>query len=396
MAFFPDSYVEVNGAAMTCQRLVDYAKRKNHPYLVIHADSKAGSSIDGSVEHVAFKRSPVSFLLDEELAYDPLFQRYTNKVLRKLVEFKPDVIHVTGLNDVGILGTYLAWKLQIPVLGSWHTNLHEFASQRLHRMLRFLPTGFVDSLSNFAERKILKGAVLYYKIPKVVLAPNQELVDLLGKGTHRVAHLMGRGVDTEKFSPSKRTVNDGILRLGFVGRLRAEKNVRTLVTIEKELLKLGKTDFQFLIVGEGNEREYLEKHLKHKEITGFIAGEKLSEAYANMDIFVFPSETDAFGNVAQEAAASGVVSIVSNKGGPKYLVKHGETGFIAETTEDYVKYILQLMDDRERLAQMRETARSGAMKASWDSIFAGVFDAYHETVEIAAKQDAAKAKAEKA
>ena len=77
---------------------------------------------------------------------------------------------------------------------------------------------------------------------------------------------------------------------------------------------MGKTNFKFLIVGEGDEREYLEKTMKTAEFTGFIAGEQLAEAYANMDIFVFPSETDAFGNVAQEANCSGVPAIVSNLG----------------------------------------------------------------------------------
>ena len=174
-------------------------------------------------------------------------------------------------------------------------------------------------------------AVLYYKMPKVVLAPNQELVDLLGKGTHRAAFLMGRGVDSEKFSPAKRTVDDDIIRLGFVGRLRPEKNVRMLIEIEKELLKRGKTGYKFLIVGEGNEHSYLEEKMKHAEFTGFLQGEELSEAYANMDIFIFPSETDAFGNVAQEAGASGVSSIVSDKGGPKYIISDGETGYVAKT-----------------------------------------------------------------
>ena len=36
-------------------------------------------------------------------------------------------------------------------------------------------------MTGFAERKIMDGAVLYYKMPKVVLSPNQELIDMLGK-----------------------------------------------------------------------------------------------------------------------------------------------------------------------------------------------------------------------
>jgi glycosyltransferase involved in cell wall biosynthesis len=299
------------------------------------------------------------------------------------MDFKPDVMHITGLNDVSIVGAYLAWKLQIPLVGSWHTNLHEFAARRLTRMLRFLPKKTLDSLTGFAERKIMDGAVLYYKMPKVVLSPNQELVDLLGKGTKRVSRLMTRGVDTDKFAPEKRTVNDDTFRFGFVGRLRAEKNVRLLADLEKALIEKGKTNFKILIVGEGNEREWLEKNMRHAEFTGFLDGEKLSEAYANMDVFVFPSETDAFGNVAQEANASGVPAIVTNQGGPKFIVKQDESGFIAENFDDFLKYSLALMDNPEKLATMKKQARANAMSSSWDAVFEAVYDAYREAIEIA-------------
>jgi phosphatidylinositol alpha 1,6-mannosyltransferase len=382
-AFFPDSYLEVNGAAMTSKRLTEYAKRHGFPFLCVHADKKTQVTQDGSISYLALKRSPVAFSLDEDLAYDPLFQRHTGKVLREIVKFKPDVIHITGLNDISIVGAYLAWKLQIPLVGSWHTNIHEFAASRLGKMLRFLPDAFVKKITGFAERKIMYGAIQYYRMPKVVLSPNQELIDALGKGTKRVSRLMSRGVDTEKFSPEKRTLNDGIFRLGFVGRLRSEKNVRLLVSLEKELLAAGKTNFKFLIVGEGTEREFLEKNMAHAEFTGFLDGEELSSAYANMDLFVFPSETDAFGNVAQEANASGVPAIVTDLGGPKFIVRHGETGFVAKDLDDFTRYTIELMDDPERLGEMKRRSRENAMSRSWDAVFESVYAAYYEAVEIA-------------
>lgn len=383
IAFFPDSYLEVNGAAMTCKRLVNYARDKDFPYLVVHAGSKTERTEDGSVIHYSFKRSPVSFPLDEELAYDPLFHRHTRAVYKAILSFEPDVIHITGLNDVSIIGAFIAWKLQVPLVGSWHTNVHEFAAQRLNKVLRFLPAKFRSSIVGFAENRILDGAVFYYKMPKVVLAPNQELVDLLGKGTERSSYLMGRGVDPERFSPKHRTVSDGKIRLGSVGRLRAEKNVRRLVEIEKGLIERGHTNYEFLVVGEGSERDFLERKLRNARFTGFLEGDALSEAYANMDIFVFPSETDAFGNVAQEAAASGVVPIVSDKGGPKYLIEHGKSGFVAKNVSEFIEFTSLLMHDRERLASMRADARESAMARSWDSIFEGVYDAYRESIGIA-------------
>ncbi len=385
VAFFPDSYLEVNGAAMTCKRLTDYARRNDFPFLCIYAGPKTEITTDGSVTNFALKRSPLAIRLDEDLAYDGLFYRHYWRVLEQVKKFKPDVLHVTGVNDVSNIGSILAYKLQLPLLGSWHTNVHEFAASRLERLFRFLPGSANKTIAGAADKLIMKGSILYYKMPKMILSPNQELVDDLGKRTGRASRLMGRGVDTEKFGPDKRTVKDDILRFGFVGRLRAEKNVRVLVEIEKALIAAGKTNFKFLIVGEGTERSYLESHMKNAEFTGFLEGEALSEAYANMDVFFFPSETDAFGNVTQEATASGVPAIVSDKGGPKYLVDPGETGYVAANVDEFVKYGLELFDDREKLARMKVNARNSAMARSWDSIFEGVYDAYRECIRLEAE-----------
>ncbi len=383
VAFFPDSFLEINGAAMTSQKLVGYAKKNGYPFLCIHAGKKTEIIRDKTVTFLSLKRSPVAIKMDEDLSYDPLFQRHTTRVLRELVKFRPDILHITGLNDVSITGAYLGWKMQIPVIGSWHTNIHEFAAHRLAKMFSFLPASYVSKLTNFAEKKILDGSVLYYKIPKVVLAPNQELIDLLAKGTKRKAFLMARGVDTETFSPAKRTASDGVFRFGFVGRLRAEKNVRRLVDLEKKLLEAGQTNFKFLIVGEGDERGFLEKNMRFVEVTGFLDGEQLAEAYANMDVFVFPSETETFGNVVQEANASGVPAIVTNQGGPKFVVRHNETGFIAEDFNEFVKYSLELMEDSEKLRKMKRLSREFAQTRSWDAVFKAVYQAYAETYAIA-------------
>jgi phosphatidylinositol alpha 1,6-mannosyltransferase len=380
VAYFPDSFLEVDGVAMTSQRLIGYAKKNGYPFLCVHAGDKTEEKTDGRIEYLSLKRSPVAFPMDDKLKYDPFFQRHTNRVLRKILEFQPDVFHITGLNDVSIMGAYLSWKLNIPMVGSWHTNLHEFAASRLTRMFRFLPGKALDKLTGLAERKILDGAILYYKMPKILLAPNQELLDKLEKGTNREARLMIRGVDTEQFNPQKRTVSDGTVRFGFIGRLRAEKNVRLLEKLERELLRKTDKKFEFLIVGNGNEREWLEENMKTAVFTGFLEGDKLSEAYANMDVFVFPSETDAFGNVVQEANASGVPALVTDQGGPKFIVRHGETGFVCKNVEEFVKYSLELMDNREKLLKMKEASRAFALSRSWDSVFDSVYETYRECI----------------
>lgn len=385
VAFFTDSYLEVNGVAMTSKRLENFARRRDLPFLTIHAGTKTQQIKDGSVMRQELKRSPLAISLDQGLKYDPLFQLHVNRVKKLLKEFRPDVMHITGLNDVSIMGAWLAHKMKIPVLASWHTNIHEFSASRLSLSLKFLPERTRKSFISYIEQQILRGAVLYYKMGKVLLAPNQELIDLLKQGTGREAYLMIRGVDTEMFSPEKRTVNDGVFRLGFCGRLQPEKNVRMLVDLEQELLKAGKTNFKFLIVGDGSERGWLEQNLKNVEFTGFISGDKLSEAYSNMDVFVFPSETDAFGNVVQEAFASRVPAIVANVGGPKYIVREGETGFVADNVQDFARYSMKLMDNPALLEEMRRNSRQFALSRSWDAVFEKVYQAYDECRKVRPK-----------
>lgn len=379
VAYFPDSYLEVNGVAMTSNRLTRFVRSRGYPFFCVYAGDKTEITREGELTLMSLKRSPLAIRMDESLKYDPFFQRHLWRVRRALEEFKPDVLHITGVNDVSIIGAYLAWKMDIALTGSWHTNVHEYAASRLRKTLSFLPEKMLFSFTDFLERKILAGAKLYYKMPQILLAPNQELIDMLEEGTGRTTRLMIRGVDTELFSPSKRTVSDDILRFGFVGRLRTEKNVRLLADLEAALLNAGRTNFKFLIVGEGDERGWLEKNMKTAELTGFLQGEQLSEAYANMDVFVFPSETDAYGNVPQEAMASAVPAIVTDKGGPKFIVKEGKTGFIAKNLEDFVKYSLELMDNPEQLARMKEASLEFARARSWDSVFESVYEVYAET-----------------
>ncbi|HEY0047892.1 MAG TPA: hypothetical protein VGB68_01300, partial [Pyrinomonadaceae bacterium] len=106
VAFFPDSFLEVNGVAMTSKRLIGYARRNGYPFLCIHAGEKTKTYRDASVHYLSLKRSLIAFPMDEGLKYDPLFQRHSNRVLRELIQFKPDVLHITGLNDVSIIGAY--------------------------------------------------------------------------------------------------------------------------------------------------------------------------------------------------------------------------------------------------------------------------------------------------
>jgi glycosyltransferase involved in cell wall biosynthesis len=336
--------------------------------------------MEGSAWTLELPRSILSFPLEKDLRFDPAFFRHMALVRETLRRFQPDLIHITGPSDVGMLGAWLAHQMDLPLAASWHTNVHEYAARRATWLLRLLP----DRASAAAARKIedlsMTAISILYGRARVLFAPNPQLCEELERKMGRSCRLMPRGVDAQLFSPAKRrrAESDTDPVLGYVGRLSVEKNVALLARIQQELDQKQKK-FQFRIVGHGAEEQWLRERLPRAEFTGVLRGEALAEAYAGMDLLVFPSHTDTFGNVVLEALASGVPAVVTPDGGPASIVRDGETGRVVPD-EGFAPAIASLLAEPVRLAAMRQAAQTYAESASWDAVFEGVCKAYPEIV----------------
>ena len=147
------------------------------------------------------------------------------------------------------------------------------------------------------------------------------------------------------------------------------------------MLESGCHEIKFTIVGTGSEEGWLRETMKTAVFTGVLSGEALARAYANMDLFVFPSTTDAFGNVVLEALASGVPSLVSAGGGPQFLVRNGETGFIVRDESHYALLIRDLHQHPDLRQQLSSEARRQSLNVTWEKVFDGVFNAYNFVIE---------------
>src|SRR5262252_6431294 len=385
VAFFPDSFTEVNGVAHTSRQFVAFAERRNLPMLCVHGGARTERVVEGGVTRLSLRRGNFGFGLDADFRYDMLFWRHAERALEAAREFKANVVHITGPNDAGQLGAYVAHKLRLPLVISWHTNLHEYAARRLNKLLAPLPDAWRERLASLAERQSLRAALRFYRLGRALLAPNEELRDMLARETGRPTRLMRRGVDTSLFSPAKRLRGDGAFLIGYVGRLSPEKNVRWLAELERGLLEAGAGDFRFLVVGDGSERQWLERRMRRAEFTGVLRGEALARAYAGLDLFVFPSQTDTFGNVVLEAQASGVPCLVSSRGGPKSVIQldqtgadDGASGLVADGPRGFLEAALGLMSQPERLNRMREAALARAREFSWESVFEQVYQTYED------------------
>jgi len=385
VALIADTFYEVNGAARTCREWEAFAKRRRISFFCARrcAQSKKTHALrtDGPVWAMDVGRSRLAYRIDTDLYFDPLFLRALRPLTAALERFGPDLIHITSPGDMGILGVILAARLRKPLALSWHTNLHEFAGRRLGKLLAWWPRRFRSAVASFVERFSMDRLCWFFGRGDVRFAPNRELIRTLSERTGKPAFLMGRGVDTDLFSPARRDRIETGLVLGFVGRLMPEKNLRSLPMVARALEASGITDFRFRITGAGSERAWLERNLPQAQFTGVLAGEELACAYANMDIFVFPSRTDTFGNVVQEALASGVPAVVSDAGGPRFLVEHGANGLIAGSDEEFCAWVVALARDEALRLRMGSNARRSMLHKSWDSVFEEVYQGYANALQ---------------
>lgn len=372
VAFFTDSFHETNGVALTSRQFAAFAKSRYYPFFSVHPGPETAHWKRCGFETFEIANGRFLLHLEHDLVFDLQFRRHYAKLRKAVAAFEPDLLHVTGPGHVGMLGAFLAHDLKVPMVASWHTNVHEFGGRRLAKIAPWMGS----SVIHHVESVSMTLAARFYALAKLLFAPNAELCDKLALRTRKPVRMMQRGVEPDLFSPERRPQGDRPFTIGYTGRLSAEKNVRMLAALDQKLRSAGVQNYQFLIVGEGSERAWLRENLPGAVLPGLLHGEDLARAYASMDVFVFPSETDTFGNVILEAAASGVPSIVSPRGGPKFLIEPGRSGFIAESLDDYCSAVSRLIQNEDLRRGMGREARESALRRTWPAVFERVYRDY--------------------
>jgi glycosyltransferase involved in cell wall biosynthesis/predicted metal-dependent phosphoesterase TrpH len=299
-----------------------------------------------------------------------------------------DAIHVCSPGPAGVAGVLLARALGLPLIGSYHTELTAYAQLRSGQQ------------SIAAAMASAVGA--FYGACDIVLSPSaasdQALAEI-GVAPERVMR-WDRGVDTSRFSPTRRerpsllgaelagsgapasTEPDRIDVL-YAGRITREKGAELLA---QTFLTARERDprLHLMLAGGGPEQEALRRRLgEHATFLGWLQGTELACAYANADVFLFPSATDTFGQVILEAQASGVPVVAVAKGGPLTLIEDRVSGLLCEPeAEVLADALLQLAGSpllRRRLAssglaRVRERTWEGAMErlaSGYEQLMAG-------------------------
>ena len=354
--FLPDT----NGVVSTLCHLLDYLQSRGHE-AILFAPHDAPHSYAGT-QVVPLAGMPLPMYPDLKFT-PPQFG-----ITAHLRRFKPDILHLAGLVALGPTGRYVANVLRLPMVGAYHTD---FPAYSTHYGMGWLKSSTYAYLRWFHNRCAIN------------LCPSlATIADLRAHGFRRL-RLWGRGVDTLQFHPQHRSdawrasvgVQPGERLLLYVGRLAAEKRVDLLVDALRGVEKT-----RLVLVGDGPAMPTLQQAFAGLPVhfSGFLRGSELATAYASADMFVFPSDTDTFGQVVQEAMASGLPVVAARAGGVTDLVRDGVTGtfFQPGNAADLCCQLAALLESPERCITMGRAGRATTVLRSWPHVMDGLMQHY--------------------
>jgi phosphatidylinositol alpha 1,6-mannosyltransferase len=302
---------------------------------------------------------PVPFTVDKDnpaVSYHLGFNLST-KTKEYIADFDPTIVHVTAPDICCLYVIQYARDQELPLMGTYHSNIQDY-------MLHYPGLGFF---------RVMLGALFrhHYNFLQHVYAPTpfmrQYLIDTWQYDTATKMKIWGRGIDLERFSPSRRSrefrqklgVADDVPILLWVSRAVNEKRPDIFAKVVRRL-HAQKVKFHAVVVGDGPVIKLLTS-LPNTTYLGWLSGDELPIAYASSEVFLFPSAVETFGNVTLEAVASGLPLVVEG-GCSGHLVKEGVNGFAIEKANfnEYFEATRRLLTD----ASLQKKMSNGSIEFS--------------------------------
>ena len=388
VAIVAESFLpNVNGVVNSVLRVLEHLRANGHEALVIAPGAKKGQEEIATYEGFRIARVPAVDVpgINSLPIGVPMPSVYT-----ELKKFQPDVVHLASPFVLGGAGAIAAKALKLPCVAIFQTDVAGFANSYKMEFMSKLAWRWVRIMHNMCAMTLAPSSVTM-----------RELEDNKVRG---VAH-WGRGVDTVRFNPSKRSAElrrewllageekrgnavragegDALTAelegrrkiIGYVGRLAAEKSVERMAALN------GREDVQLVIVGDGPEKDELQSLMPTAVFTGGLYGEDLAHAFASLDIFVHTGQFETFCQAIQEAQASRVATIGPAAGGPIDLIKPGHNGFLLNVDT----FEAELVDAVDAILaggvdSYRDNAFEGVQNKSWFSLCDQLLGYYRQAI----------------
>jgi glycosyltransferase involved in cell wall biosynthesis len=376
-----DTVDEINGVAIGLRRLAARARRAGHELTLCGLGDGGPLRVDGDgiVRLPTRVRVPLPQYPQLTLGLPHL-----GSLVGYLADSRIDLVQCSTPGPMGLVALLAGRLAGLPVIGQFHTDVPEYATRLTGEPL--------------AGAMAARFVGWFYRQLDEVLAPSAAVVGRLvelGVAPERVRRVP-RGVDLDLFKPGRRNAHafdafglNGEPKLLYVGRLSREKGLDALVAGFRELAPEVPAA-RLVFVGDGPYAAELARgpasapELDRRVIfTGEITGERLAEMVASSDVFVYPSETETFGNAIVEAQAAGLPVIVANRGAARENVIDGVTGLVVDARDPRQLRVAMgsLLGDPARRRRMGDSAAAFAQRYDVGAAVRGSFALYAEIVE---------------
>ena len=360
---------ETNGIEYTYRNLLREFNSAGIPVDVLTYGPKDSFDGEGSVRVITHRpRLPVRIYstLWIDLAVG------ASDIARRIYGSRYSVVHSATPDTLGMIAVKVAESCGCPLISVYHTALEYYAKSHVSYMLG----DYAGEAAGYLTEQLVRW---YYNHSDLILAPSGYIRDEISSWLESPVDILSRGIDIDQFSPAHRIVDPErkLPQALYVGRVAPEKNLALLVDIFKE-----RDNVTLNVVGDGPYLSEMKRQLPDAEFAGKLTGLQLSRAYANADFFVFPSESDTFGNVVLQAKSSGLPVVVSDKMGPKEQVSHGVNGFVATDCDQFAEAVDKLIENSELRKKMGKSAREDAENYTWPRVFERLMQHYEHAISL--------------
>jgi len=364
---------EVNGVAMTLAKLVQGLSHRNHDVQLIRPrQTKTDSPMsDASLEEVLMRGMPIPRYPELKLGLPSKKTLVKTWTLRR-----PDVVHIATEGPLGWSALQAAKVLKLPVTSDFRTN---FQSYSKHYGVGWLRKPIVAYLRKF------------HNATACTMVPTRELMRTLSQNGFANLKVVSRGVDTKLFNIVKRDTSlrsswgatDDTKVLISVGRMAPEKNLDQVLKTYDALKSTGQA-FKLVMVGDGPLKEQFQKRYPEIIFPGMLSQTNLAAYYASSDLFIFPSQTETFGNVTLEALASGIPVLAFDCAAARDWVQTGVNGWlIAENNpEGFAAQAVTVFNSKDLLDQITQSTRQQVVHLDWDQIAEQVESVFWDAIRI--------------
>jgi glycosyltransferase involved in cell wall biosynthesis/predicted metal-dependent phosphoesterase TrpH len=292
-----------------------------------------------------------------------------------LAQGRYDVVHLCSPGPAGVAAALIARIMDLPLVGSYHTELGEYAGLR-------------SGGARLRAGMDMALAALYGQC-QIVLSPSESAdvsLRALGIADVRIRR-WERGVDMRRFDPALRDSRSlpGEINVLYAGRLATEKGVDLLA---EAFLTARARDprLHMVLAGGGPEESRLRARLgEHATFLGWLEGEQLACAYASADVFLFASRTDTFGQVVLEAQASGLPVVAVAEGGPRTLIEDGRTGRLCPPDpQALATAVCELAASPDLRQALADAALAAVRRRTWERALSQLAAGYAAAVEARA------------